>query len=310
MDYLEYKRWIRINDTDVFNIKTININSYGVDYYLFKNGLKLYLSEITAFWHRRGSINIRYPLLPKDSNYKYLSEYLHYENTRVSESVLETLYFNVLGIGNIFDAETNKLSNLSIAFSLGLKVPETLITNTKDELLNFIEKHPSGVITKAMRHGSFLDKKNKLLMKGYTKLVSMEDAFLLPESFAYSFFQERLIKKYAIRTFFLDGNIYSSAIFSQSDDKTKIDFRNYNREKPNRVIPFKLPTEIENKILLLMNKLKFTSGSLDFVYTAKNEFVFLEINPFGQFQQVSLPCNYYLEKKIAKVLIKYSDEHK
>ena len=34
------------------------------------------------------------------------------------------------------------------------------------------------------------------------------------------------------------GTFYSSAIFSQNDPKTSVDFRNYNKDKPNRTPPY------------------------------------------------------------------------
>jgi hypothetical protein len=45
-----------------------------------------------------------------------------------------------------------------------------------------------------------------------------------------------------------------------------------------------------------------TSGSLDVVLTTQYEYVFLEVNPIGQFEQVSVPCNYNLFKTIAEIL--------
>jgi len=44
------------------------------------------------------------------------------------------------------------------------------------------------------------------------------------------------------------------------------------------------------------------SGSIDILVTPNNEYVFLEVNPVGQFGMVSQPCNYYLEKRIAERL--------
>jgi hypothetical protein len=44
-------------------------------------------------------------------------------------------------------------------------------------------------------------------------------------------------------------------------------------------------------------------GSLDLIYSIDNEFVFLEVNPVGQFGMVSKPCNYNLEKILAKELL-------
>ena len=94
------------------------------------------------------------------------------------------------------------------------------------------------------------------------------------------------------------------AIFSQNDKQTKIDFRNYNDDRPNRYVPYLLPVSIEKKITKLMQKLNLTTGSVDLIKDIKGNYVFLEINPVGQFGMVSGPCNYYLEKRIAEFLIK------
>ena len=49
-----------------------------------------------------------------------------------------------------------------------------------------------------------------------------------------------------------------------------------------------------------MSCLGLDSGSIDMVVTKEGDFVFLEVNPVGQFNQVSKPCNYFLEKEISK----------
>lgn len=86
------------------------------------------------------------------------------------------------------------------------------------------------------------------------------------------------------------------AILSQSDEKTKIDFRKYNEEKPNRNVPFKLPDDIDQKIKQLFKYLDLNTGSVDLIVDHQENFYFLEINPVGQFGMVSYPCNYFLEK--------------
>ena len=95
------------------------------------------------------------------------------------------------------------------------------------------------------------------------------------------------------------------AIFSQNNEKTKLDFRNYDYSFPNRKTPFILPSKIEKKIRNFMNFIKLNCGSLDLILTPNSEYVFLEVNPVGQFGMVSSPCNYELEKKIANKLINY-----
>ena len=117
-------------------------------------------------------------------------------------------------------------------------------------------------------------------------------------------FQRMIEKEFELRIFFLNNTFYASAIFSQIDNQTKTDFRNYNDCKPNRTPPYKLPVKIQNKLSILMSKLTLNSGSIDLIVTPLGKYVFLEVNPIGQFAQVSIPCNYYLEKIMAFELIK------
>ena len=84
---------------------------------------------------------------------------------------------------------------------------------------------------------------------------------------------------------------------------TKIDFRNYNRKKPNRTPPYDLPNRIEKKIKSCMKALNLNSGSIDMIVTPNDDYIFLEVNPVGMFWQVSFPCNYNIEEQIAKYLL-------
>ena len=93
------------------------------------------------------------------------------------------------------------------------------------------------------------------------------------------------------------------AIFSQLDEMTRYDYRNYNRIKPNRDVPFKLNLEIENKLSEFMKRSDLETGSIDIILTPQGEYYFLEVNPTGQFGWVSVDCNYYIEREIALNLI-------
>ena len=103
--------------------------------------------------------------------------------------------------------------------------------------------------------------------------------------------------------FYMDGEFYSMAILSQADESTKVDFRKYNGAKPNRFIPYELPQIIKDQLTTLLNSLELNTGSIDLLVDESDNFYFLEINPVGQFGMVSLPCNYFLEKKVALNLI-------
>jgi ATP-GRASP peptide maturase of grasp-with-spasm system len=195
----------------------------------------------------------------------------------------------------------NKLEVLTLARKHGLKIPNSVIVNSKKGLLKFSESNEN-FITKGISGSGSVQLGNNVY-SSYTIDVDHENLSELNETFVPCLLQEKLEKDYEIRAFYLDGEFYNMAIFSQSDEQTSTDFRKYNRQKMNRMVPYILPREIEQKLISLMDSLKLNTGSIDIVKTTAGEYVFLEVNPEGQFGMVSHPCNYHLEEKMAKYLI-------
>lgn len=201
----------------------------------------------------------------------------------------------------------NKLNVIERADSLGLRTPKSFICSKKTDLENIHQFHPR-LITKSIGDIFHLKSEDRLL-SFFTTVLTADDIERMPEYFFPSLIQEELIKDYEIRTFYFFGELYSMAIYSQSDEKTLVDFRNYNHKKPNRTVPYKLPFYIENKIRMLMNDLGLNTGSLDFIFH-KDEYYFLEVNPVGQFGMVDYPCGYNLYSIIAKQLVNLDDDEK
>lgn len=202
----------------------------------------------------------------------------------------------------------DKLTQLTKAQKVGLKTPPTILTSSRKELKVFLQKHQQ-IITKNLAANLLVLEDNEAYMS-YTSTIDEAEIELLSNDFYPSLFQKQIEKEYEVRSYYLDGEIYSMAIFSQNDSQTKVDFRQYNLQKPNRNIPYKLPSKIEEQIRCLMSSLKINSGSLDFIKEKNGDLFFLEVNPLGQFGMTSYPCNYFLEKKIANYLIKKEYEHK
>lgn len=200
------------------------------------------------------------------------------------------------------DAGLSKLAALRAAARAGLEIPATLVTNERAELLRFMDAHPR-VITKCASDAE------RFTWEGrgwglYTAEVTREEAASAPEVFFPSLFQEMVEKAYELRVFYLDGRCWPMAIFSQADRQTQVDFRVYNDARPNRTAPARLPGSVQAAITRLMESLELKTGSLDLVRTPDGRHVFLEVNPGGQFGMVSEPCNYYLEREVARYLVR------
>lgn len=229
-------------------------------------------------------------------------KFLNHEEQKMANACF-SIFNKVLWIPKPEKAKgsVNKLEILLMAESNGLKVPNTIITNGKKDVIEFFKKNKS-IITKPISEATTMIYKG-ILVPMFTKIVSRSEANLFPNTFFPSLFQENIRKQFEVRTFIHRDKIYSMAIFSQRDTKTNTDFRNYNEEKPNRYIPFLLPKDIEQNLFNLLKDLDLVTGSVDLICDVNNNYYFLEINPVGQFGMVSLNCNYNIEKMIAEDLI-------
>ena len=290
---------LRINSGDLYFNNVIKINSTSDSFKI----LNFNIHDINIVWMRRFH-NIEYYTnsLFDDSEVKGIIDVkrsLNYESNAISDYFL-SIFSKKKWLTKHKQAYVDKLIALDIAQKLGIDIPNTLISSEINEIEKFYSTFKK-IISKPLSNC-------ELIMYGgnyysnYTSEVNFEE-LLNSKRIPLTLFQENLDKEFEIRVFYFFGQCYSMAIFSQSDEKTKTDFRIYNFDKPNRNVPYKLEEPLLLKIKELMTLLDLDTGSLDFIKTQDGRMVFLEVNPVGQFGMVSHPCNFYLEKLIANYLI-------
>jgi ATP-GRASP peptide maturase of grasp-with-spasm system len=296
-------KFIRVNGVD-----TITDKSYCMTFEETRvSNHKLDYSNIEAIWYRRWNPSgISESVVIEEANIfqNEMNRYLNREFNSSSRAFFSKLKSKIW-LNSPDDAQTNKFFILKKAKEIGLNVPETIITNSKIELMSFMEKH-SQIIVKSLSEPTFF-KYEEQRYGLYTTVLNQKDIIKMEDFFFPSLFQKKIEKHIELRVFYLEKKCYSMAIFSQNS-KTAIDFRVYDYSLPNRTVPFKLPKDIELKIEILMSELNINCGSIDIIKSVEGEYVFLEINPTGQFGMTSYPCNYNLEKKIANYLLRKSND--
>lgn len=288
--------FVRINSTDQIHLMEIDLNKNT--FIVRINEIIIDIFQVSMIWHRRGMF--RFSL---KSTTDQISIIQKQEDHVINHYIFESfLLDNKNVIGNYLFSNPNKLLVLRFARKIGLDIPDTFISGNKKKILNFIS-NKSKVITKGLGN-PITYREGGSLYKSYTEELTSPDLVQFDDNFFPSLLQNRIEKKFEIRTFFLIDKFYSMAIFSQQNSKTAVDFRKYDSLLPNRTIPFKLPKKVERKLVLLLKKLKLNTASIDIIVNDKGKYIFLEVNPVGQFGMVSKPCNYFLEKKLAKKLAK------
>lgn len=303
---------IRINGDDgVYKFVSISNNSICFRNTITNNVINLRDNLQACWWRRIGfrrlhlndlfrkkrtvnNINLT-PLLSGGGKNDYINSEANSLLEYINYSLYESANLN-LGHPNMFN--TNRLKVMSIAQKHGLLIPNYEIITTGKHLTDS-SNTLSRIVTKAISNGIYTEIENHRFYS-YTELV--EDTFYKENEhnqFFPSLITNLIEKKFEIRTFFIVDQFYSMAIFSQKNTQTKVDFRKYS---DNRREPFKLPKHIEVKLRHVFKELGLNCGSVDLIVNTDDEYVFLEINPVGQFDMTSRPCNYNLHKKVADYL--------
>ena len=245
--------------------------------------------------------DVVFPEFPKDSTY--------WDSWQKDLQLYQVRYYNALlndsetKIGNYEKTSLNKVEVLKQAKKLDIDIPDSIISNSKKEIAAFFDRHNKDIICKSLFEIVYPIGVNEagFLLRGLTQAIN--DISTLPDDFFPSLFQENIAKKYELRIYYVNGEFYSTAMFTQRSDKTSQDFRNYDDEEPTRIVPYKMDQEQEDKLHLLMKALSLDNGSIDMIKGIDNKYYFLEINPVGQYGFISHPANYNIAKRNAEILI-------
>ncbi|WP_312994495.1 grasp-with-spasm system ATP-grasp peptide maturase [Chryseobacterium flavum] len=302
--FLFGKKFIRLNGNKAnYEIKRINNNEVIVSI----EGNEINILEASSVWYRRngfGHTSFEYTLSKnalKDVLKREIDQFYVYDQIRDEFRVIFE-YINFLietkipnRLGSFFKREINKMITLYHAEQSGFQIPTSYILSKKEDL-----REKQGLVTKALKDGVYLLGK-EYEYYSYTERITdeiVESTF--ESSFLPSLFQKEIKKKYELRVFYLKGEIFSTVIFSQQKATSAVDFRKDGHSI--RYIPYSLPDDIREKINNLMTKLNHNIGAIDLIVDINDNYIFLEVNPGGQFSYYSDMCNFYIEKKIAEIL--------
>ena len=284
----------RFNTEDLSKSIEINLDFDNDQYLLIdKFEKKEYnLLEFTDIYYRR-------PELPKydDNNLtegekSFLQVEIYYTLEGVYRLLSKKHWFN--NVYAIRNAE-NKIYQLLLAKEIGLTIPPTLISNQYSHIRRFIEhgKH----IIKPVHNARIMDEKHPQIV--YTSEVTQEIKKEEAE-FNINYFQSKIEKRCDVRATFVGEKCYAVAIDSQFLEDTCVDWR--KGEHVLRHTPIELPHDIRTKCLLLMAKLDLNFGAIDFVLDDQGNYVFLEINPNGQWAWIEHMTGLPISKEIVKCL--------
>lgn len=189
---------------------------------------------------------------------------------------------------------------LKIARSLGLEIPRTLITNEPEAVKTFFQDCKGHMIYKPISYGAILSEENEL-SSIYTSRVSYEDLNEIARvRQTPCLFQEYVHKRLELRINVIGNSVFSAEIYSQNSERSATDWRQSYGDLSYGI--HQLPQDIQDKCLALVRELDLQFGAIDMVLTPDGRYVFLEVNPGGQWDWIESQTGLPLANAFADLL--------
>lgn len=166
------------------------------------------------------------------------------------------------------DKAANKIYQLSVAGKCGFRIPDTLISQSQDEVQEFIDGQKGKVIVKPVVGAA-----GPLMFTTFMDDARKTD----PASFRVC---PAVYQEYIEGTKHIRLNCFGNKSYAAIIETEELDWR------PNLNVPIQkwdVPEVLHKKIRKVLDRLGLAMGILDLKITPEGEYVWLEVNPQGQF---------------------------
>lgn len=292
--------YFRLNTEDISNRIAVN---FDFDRHIFTlydmhKRIEVNLDNIGAVYFRR-------PKIPGTDNEKLSNA----ENIFLSQEfsfLLEGMYRllgNCYWINNVYDIRKaeNKIYQQVLAKEIGFDTPYSLITNDPQSFNNFIDRHNKDCIIKPIKSGLIDDESNPRII--FTSKVKLKDKEQLARVSACPVYIQNKVSKISdLRVTVVGENVFAARILSQENPDSMIDWR---KGKSELLIYEKchLPNHVVEKCVNLTRCLNLTFSAIDLIETQNGNFIFLEINPNGQWAWIENRLGYNISGTISNFLV-------
>ncbi|MCG6135470.1 MAG: MvdD family ATP-grasp ribosomal peptide maturase [Nostoc sp. LLA-1] len=289
-------------DTDKYPTEVkLDIYSGDTEQVIITDGeQKLDLSEVSSVWYRR----MRYgQKIPNSMDKQYRDASINECRATLRGMIASLQGFHLDKMFNV-DRANNKQLQLQAAREIGLLTPRTLTSNNLETVKQFAQECQQGIVTKMLSSFAIYDVQGRENVVFTTPVTNDDLENLEGLHFCPMTFQENVPKALELRTTIVGHRIFTAAVDSQILAGSTYDWRLEGMALLKNWQPYNLPEDMEKKLLKLMNYFGLNYGAIDIIVTPDNRYIFLEINPVGEFFWLEkYSPNYPISQAIAEVLV-------
>ncbi len=181
----------------------------------------------------------------------------------------------------------HKLLQLSEARKLGFAIPRSCASNDPEVIRNFVNTAKGQVVYKTLFQPRIDDEHGDVVGGIPTSVISpvhLEHLGLLRASGG--MFQEYIEKAYEVRVTVIGNRVFSARIDSQVSPSAQVDWRKEIIKGGIPVSAYQLSEIEEQRCRKLISSFGLVFGAIDLIAKPDGEYVFLELNPNGQWYWV------------------------
>lgn len=245
----------------------------------FADGKRLSLHQIrSVFW--RSFTGVKVPALPHESVQRVAQN----DALSTMRSLLQLPWIHWVNSWRAYQFHKEKPLQLSCVHQLGVKIPDTVVTNDPIQVQTFVQRHPK-TIFKPVYGGA------------HTQLIAQEhlqhNRLQLSLKVAPVTLQE-FVPGTNVRVYVIGKAVYAAEIRSP-----EIDFR---EDEDAILIPLELPAQIRAQSIAIAKALFLEWTAIDWRLTPAGEYVFLEANPSPMFIHFEQQTGYPITEKLVALL--------
>jgi glutathione synthase/RimK-type ligase-like ATP-grasp enzyme len=176
---------------------------------------------------------------------------------------------------------TYKVHQLSLARALGLRTPRTVVTNDPATVRDLARRHRPLVFK--LLHGALVQPDG--VRATVITTVVTDDHLERIDQIRHTpcLFQEYIPKRCEIRLTVVGHTFFPVTIDSQSSPGTAVDWRAAGGDNLTYGDFIPVPDDVVSAVIAMMRRLGIVYGAFDFIVDDAGQWVFLEVNPMGQY---------------------------
>ena len=253
------------------------------------------LDEVGAVWWRRPQPFELSPALERDVD----RSFAYTECQSALDGLWRVLDASWINHPTRDEDAARKPYQLRVAQQVGFEIPETHITNDPDRARAFVADHgPTDTVYKAFSGTERAWRETRVFDEDETALLdAVQHAPVI--------FQEYVPADVDLRITVMGDHIFPAAIHSQETDY-EVDYR--MTIDSARVEAVNLPEAVRDHIHAYMDRLGLVYGAIDMRRTPDGRYVFLEINPSGQWLFIAQRTDQPMTETFARLLARFDGQ--